>query len=1071
MFPNQDGGGGGNLEDRLRGMIMSNSSTNPVSSPSGPPQLPPHMMASSPGEQQKYMASTPAGPAPATNSNEARPGPGKKRPNQAQRRQMNSQISIPIDPRHGPPAGRGSGGFGPQHHWQQPNYHGQPPANQNPRFQQQQEHSPRFNHGQGSPYSPRFQNPQASPGSPGHYQTRPGPQFSPGPELYQQNHPGQYGRPHPQNRQLYQPGPNHGQGQVRARPPLNSEEVSVQCAYIDALVQTYVTSVSLDAQEATEKGNFRTLVEQACREAITRHEKEEMGNDKFDADTVGLVCFGSMASGFATKASDMDLALLTPKSSPPSDSPESVIPRLLEKTLLDLGFGARLLTRTRVPIIKLCEKPTKKLLADLLEERAKWEVGSSADRGGEPEAEEVVVEPESLDRRRGSGGQGSPAEEAAVPHNKKESYEEKLASLKQKDQQSLADYYNDAKRLLRRLGSRDLTASSPRLEDKETKILNDVCKAFISGLSSSTLSERLRGYKSISPLFDASSPTTVDFVLFPVQRSLQGIWNQIEGEQWASQWDARPLTQCNDKDEFQCLQLVEGWRTVQDKLVPITEVPIFNRQVWVALERLKKISSLQLVFLEQLQHESPLAYLNRTSNIMTDLKQGWDSMERDTVTPIVIAHHVSGISNAEIRDTMLNSDRAGASLQQVGFQHQALQLALDYERGLKSNLFDEGDQPAVKQYIEHLRSWDIKAEATIKVEAELLEKIRTLSDPMKSSRPGPRDRYRDHLEFPKSGIGILCDINFSAELAIHNTQLLRCYSHTDPRVREMVLFVKYWAKIRGINTPYRGSLSSYGYVLMVLHYLVNIAQPFVCPNLQMMNCKPSANLSLAEQEAQSVCKGRNVQFWRREREIESLAEKDMLNKNRESVGSLLRGFFEYYANTGYLSAYNSRGFEWGREVLSLRTPGGILLKQDKGWVGAKTVVEVTTIAAPPTPVTPKASLTPSTNPATVSTESEAKVPKLQNKTVEETKEIRHRYLFAIEDPFELDHNVARTVTHDGIVSIRDEFRRAWRIIKSVGKVHGGNDGDLLDPIAPSTEKGGLQELLNLLHGPPAKSNV
>jgi hypothetical protein len=47
-------------------------------------------------------------------------------------------------------------------------------------------------------------------------------------------------------------------------------------------------------------------------------------------------------------------------------------------------------------------------------------------------------------------------------------------------------------------------------------------------------------------------------------------------------------------------------------------------------------------------------------------------------------------------------------------------------------------------------------------------------------------------------------------------------------------------------------------------------------------------------------------------------------------------------------------------------------------------------------------------------------------------EVRQRYLFAIEDPFEVDHNVARPVTHMGIVALRDEFRRAWRILLSVG---------------------------------------
>ena len=48
-------------------------------------------------------------------------------------------------------------------------------------------------------------------------------------------------------------------------------------------------------------------------------------------------------------------------------------------------------------------------------------------------------------------------------------------------------------------------------------------------------------------------------------------------------------------------------------------------------------------------------------------------------------------------------------------------------------------------------------------------------------------------------------------------------------------------------------------------------------------------------------------------------------------------------------------------------------------------------------------------------------------------EVRNRYLFAIEDPFETDHNVARTVTQNGIVAIRDEFRRAQRLLFDIGR--------------------------------------
>jgi DNA polymerase sigma len=239
----------------------------------------------------------------------------------------------------------------------------------------------------------------------------------------------------------------------------------------------------------------------------------------------------------------------------------------------------------------------------------------------------------------------------------------------------------------------------------------------------------------------------------------------------------------------------------------------------------------------------------------------------------------------------------------------------------------------------------------------------------------------------------------------------------------MVLFVKHWARVRGINSPYRGTLSSYGYVLMVLHFLVNVAKPFVCPNLQH---SASRNPPQAPQEAADAMAwegGAHTKFWNDEEGIKRSASRHELSQNSQPIGYLLLGFFEYYAHGGPMTTYRRRCFDWGRDALSLRTQGGILSKFDKGWTGAKTVTEVKTIAAPPGSAS---KLTDS------SLSSCQGVPPNGFPVIQEVREIRHRYLFAIEDPFELDHNVARTVTHNGIVAIRDEFRRAWRILKDAG---------------------------------------
>lgn len=256
-----------------------------------------------------------------------------------------------------------------------------------------------------------------------------------------------------------------------------------------------------------------------------------------------------------------------------------------------------------------------------------------------------------------------------------------------------------------------------------------------------------------------------------------------------------------------------------------------------------------------------------------------------------------------------------------------------------------------------------------------------LSSRAKKDRHWLREKALGKLDFPKFGVGIQCDINFSNPLGMHNTELLRLYSLCDPRVRPMVLFIKAWTKRRKINSAYSGTLSSYGYVLMVLHFLINIAQPPVLPNLQHVFGAGERQVLLEEG-------GYNISFHRDEAHIRLLATQGQWTQNTEPLGVLLRNFFHYYAAQG--PAVIGTGFNWMRDVISIRSPSGLIMKEWKGWTGAKTIQM-------------------------------------------EGREVRQRYLLAIEDPFEVDHNVGRPVTHNGIVTVRDEFRRAWRILQTIGR--------------------------------------
>lgn len=269
--------------------------------------------------------------------------------------------------------------------------------------------------------------------------------------------------------------------------------------------------------------------------------------------------------------------------------------------------------------------------------------------------------------------------------------------------------------------------------------------------------------------------------------------------------------------------------------------------------------------------------------------------------------------------------------------------------------------------------------------------------PKRNNRQWTRHRDAGPLDFPKSGVGVQCDINFFNPLGLHNTQMLRCYSLCDQRVRQIVLFVKAWAKRRMINSAYSGTLSSYGYVLMVLHYLVNIARPPVLPNLQQ-SWRPVREYVPPGTDRTEI-DGWLVDFWCREHEIQHAAANNLLTRNTDTVGALLAGFFQYFAATGEKPFYH-----WTQNTLSLRNLGGIISKEEKGWVKSRTEEG-------------------------------------------DGKKVQYRYLFCIEDPFELDHNVARTVTHYGIVAMRDEFRRAARILNAVGNQLIPHDGSLFDEVS------------------------
>ncbi|KAL3536908.1 hypothetical protein ACH5RR_000274 [Cinchona calisaya] len=151
--------------------------------------------------------------------------------------------------------------------------------------------------------------------------------------------------------------------------------------------------------------------------------------------------------------------------------------------------------------------------------------------------------------------------------------------------------------------------------------------------------------------------------------------------------------------------------------------------------------------------------------------------------------------------------------------------------------------------------------------------------------------------------GISGDICINNVLAVVNTKLLRDYACIDVRLRQLAFIVKHWAKSRGVNETYQGTLSSYAYVLMCIHFLQQ-RRPAILPCLQGMKTTYCVNVD-------------NIECAYFD-QVENLF--GFGSHNGESIAQLIWGFFSYWAYC----------HDYANDVISVRT-GTILSKRTKDW--------------------------------------------------------------------------------------------------------------------------------------------
>ncbi|GMT20931.1 hypothetical protein PFISCL1PPCAC_12228, partial [Pristionchus fissidentatus] len=162
-----------------------------------------------------------------------------------------------------------------------------------------------------------------------------------------------------------------------------------------------------------------------------------------------------------------------------------------------------------------------------------------------------------------------------------------------------------------------------------------------------------------------------------------------------------------------------------------------------------------------------------------------------------------------------------------------------------------------------------------------------------------------------SGEEIEGDISYYNDRALHNTRLLSRYCSwtKDNLLSKLGMFIKKWAKQCEIGDASMGSLSSYAYIILLIHFLQQLQPAPLLPVLQEMGDK------------EEIMKdGWDVYFC----DEEPTPNWSSCNL---SVGELFIQFLDYYAK-----------YDWQNEVVQIRQMGP-LTKADKKWTSKKMCIE------------------------------------------------------------------------------------------------------------------------------------
>lgn len=170
-------------------------------------------------------------------------------------------------------------------------------------------------------------------------------------------------------------------------------------------------------------------------------------------------------------------------------------------------------------------------------------------------------------------------------------------------------------------------------------------------------------------------------------------------------------------------------------------------------------------------------------------------------------------------------------------------------------------------------------------------KVGTANDAASEAATKPEDKHaapvwhQPFSEAARDSSRVVCDISVNNSLGILNSRLLRTYARCDPRFPVLTMLVKQWAQANSLHGAQHGRLSSYAWAVLVLFYLQTGPEHPVLPRLQALTPFLPDD-TFAPFLVNDMVVGLSRRDWG------PIASHSL---NKDSIATLLTGFFTYYA--------------------------------------------------------------------------------------------------------------------------------------------------------------------------------